>query len=400
MFNIKRFQCLPLEVLTQIINYLPSFQRQFIYQQFHNLRNVRIKQNVVITFLKEDQDSVLSDDLLQINDDRERFFVTIPKSINFKGPVIVNSQDSKEIFNQLNKLLPLLSHQMNNHEHVVLEFAFDLSSDSCYEAMNFYTTIAPFFSNVSHFVQILKSERPLYEITKSKFHDLRLFDRIIRGYSSLDLEHLDRLTLRFPTPRFQTHYDKDYQINSTFFFNDIPLGDKMELIRRSSSLVSISLILPNTKYRLDKEQPMITSLRAATISSIRKNIDDHFYEMGFQDYNCNIFLNRYPSSFETDRSLVSPTLQVCPIESTTLEKQRILFPSEMNRLAQHRMDMTNKVFCHYNSSTAENISMGVEGEEEVEEEDVLYTPLQDHIALTESSINTSMFEMFLPFERD
>lgn len=381
MLNIKRFQSLPPEVLSNVICHLDQFQIDFIYQQYPDLRKIRLKHGIVLTIIKRGQKE-LCKEFLQYSDDRERFFIYLPEDTDLNN---IMFEESEFVYQQIENISILQENY--SFENLVIEFAFDLDSESCYEAMNLYPLIHPAFLNIPHTVLIFKNERPLHEFAKSKNHDLRFFDRTLRGTQPYirGRYRYDTLILNFPTPSFRTFYDENNQVRSTFFFNDINFKDKIVLTSHESPLLSISVVIPNTMFRLDKESHMITSLRSATISSIRKNLEDHFYEMEFQETRNNIALNRFPfqTPFNADQRIAQP---IVPEDFRNFENNEMFF--DIGDLRDQDISLSNKIYLHYNYSTKENLPVD-EHDRIVESVDM---ELQDHVPLCDSLLNMELFE--------
>lgn len=134
---------------------------------------------------------------------------------------------------------------------VILEFGLDVDSDSVYDVLELYPLIYRHFRKRPHTVEILKTERNLLRFTKSKHHQLSLFDCFAPLYEVDNYNHLVRedkdLKVKLHSGIFQmdNSISEDMERCICFFEDLVDDGISEEMLNlKESHLMEINLIVP------------------------------------------------------------------------------------------------------------------------------------------------------------
>ncbi|KAH3686724.1 hypothetical protein WICPIJ_002304 [Wickerhamomyces pijperi] len=257
---------LPTDIWREILISLPTSDQAELFEVIPELRSEYANLFTVIRFIRKDQN-----DVGQWYEERHCtssvHTVTLPGA--FVEEISKHQQDGcfyseslkSQIDSQISLILSLpsivqrINNQSTSTHNFILQFAFDLSSVSTYDSVELYPIIRPYFQQLRHKIEILKSpQSSIFNFTKSKNGTLNLFDCCYSASLSSDKNKCSTVIPRDFKDLIINTEPQIIQLNSgeliqtCHYLQDIPKEQRVEIFNiHTSNLKEISIVTPITE---------------------------------------------------------------------------------------------------------------------------------------------------------
>lgn len=241
---------LPIDIWYNILNYLHTSEKSELFEVIPDLRSYSNNLLTIIRFTLSG--NTLLEDLATRDYTNSIHTLTLPID-SIEDLISGCKQDSLKAYldDQIATLfqVPEIKQKLRIERHrFLLQFAFDLESPSTYESMELYLFLWHHFKNTPHSVEIIKSEQDsILNFTKSKYHNLNLFDccfssTLNGGQTVLSRDFKD---LVIDTAPQLIQLDSGDLIRTCHFFQDTPVEQRHSMLNiHTSGLKEISIVTP------------------------------------------------------------------------------------------------------------------------------------------------------------